>query len=112
MCIAATATVPLSGYAITVTGGSGGFALTSGSNRLPYSLSWEDSGVGNLGTNSGTSLNSGVLLDNQLNAYILSAPFCSSGNNARLHITITQAALTAALAGTYTGTITLMVSPP
>jgi hypothetical protein len=112
VCIAATATVPVSGYAVTVTGGSGGFVLTSGSNHIPYTLSWEDSGVGNLGTNNGTALSNGVLLDNQVNAYILPAPFCGTGNNARLHISITQAAMTAALAGTYNGTITLLVSPP
>jgi hypothetical protein len=111
VCIAATVTVPLGDYAITVTGGSGGYVLTSGSNQIPYTLSWESSGAGNLGTSSGTQLSNGVLLDDQPNAYTL-VPFCINGNNARLHIKITQAAMTAALAGTYSGTIILMVSPP
>jgi hypothetical protein len=111
VCIAATATVPSSQYAITATGSSG-FTLTSGSNHIPYSLTWEDSGAGNLGTSPGTALSNGVLLDSQANAYILSAPFCATGNNARLHLKIAQTDMIAALAGTYTGTITLMVSPP
>jgi hypothetical protein len=111
VCIAATVTVPLGDYAITVTGGSGGYVLTSGSNQIPYTLAWESSGAGNLGSSSGSQLSNGVLLDNQPNAYIL-APFCGNGNNARLHINITQAAMTAALAGTYSGTITIMVSAP
>ena len=111
VCIAATLTVPLSDYAVTATG-SNGYNLVNGTNLIPYTLTWESSGAGNLGTSNGTALSNGVLLDNQPNAYVLSAPFCSTGNNARLHIKITQAAMVAAMAGTYTGTITLLISPP
>ena len=51
VCIAATGTLPVSDYAITATGNNG-FTLASGSNHIPYSLNWEDSGAGNLGTSS------------------------------------------------------------
>ncbi len=112
VCAAATSTVPAGGYAITATGSSG-FTLISGSNHIPYTLAWEDSGAGALGTNSGTQLSSGVFLDGQAAAYTATPTLCLIGGpTARLHIKITQADMTAALAGTYTGTITLMVSPP
>jgi hypothetical protein len=101
-----------SDYAITVSS-SGGYALTSGSNSIPYSLYWEDSGAGNLGSSGGTQLSNGVKLTGQTNANILS-PLCAlgvTGPTARLTLKIAQTDMTAAPAGTYSGTITLLVSP-
>ncbi len=112
VCIGTNGTSPVGSYAVTVTG-SNGYKLTNGSNQLPYSLAWEDSGAGNLGSATGTTLASGVLLDNQINANTAFPPLCIVGGpTARLHVKIAQADLTAALAGTYSGTLTFVISPP
>jgi hypothetical protein len=99
-------------YGVTISS-PGGYVLSNGSNTIPYSLYWEDSGAGNLGTTGGTQLTNNVKLTGRMNANILS-PLCAlglSGPTARLTIKITQADMTAALAGTYNGTITLLISP-
>ncbi len=113
LCIYALVTVPLTSYSITISS-PGGYILTSGSHQIPYSLYWDDSGAGNLGSTNGTQLSNNVALTGQMKANILSTS-CALGNpsgpNARLTIKITTQDMTNALAGNYTGTITLLVSP-
>jgi len=112
LCIYALVTLPLTSYVITVSSPSG-YVLSNGLRQIPYSLYWDDSGAGNLGSGSGTQLSNGVALAGQMNANML-APDCSLGNagpNARLTLKITATDMTNALAGTYTGTITLLLSP-
>lgn len=105
-------TTLLGNYSITISS-PGGFVLKSGSNQIPYSLKWDSSGAGNLGS-GGTQLSNNVALGSQPNSNILASD-CSlgtpAGPTARLTITIAQADMIAALAGTYTGTITLIVGP-
>jgi hypothetical protein len=110
ICIYALGVPTLNTYAVRASSPDG-FVLVNGSHQIPYTLSWEDSGGGNLGSNSGTTLTNNVKLTNRNNANILSSNCSLGGNNARLYLKITQAAMTAALAGTYTGTITLLISP-
>ncbi len=110
ICIYAINVVPVGSYAITVTSSNGSYVLKKGTQTIPYSLYWNDGGVGNLSSSAGTQLSDGVKLSNRANANILSTS-CAAGLNARLTIKITQAAMTAALAGTYTDTITLLLSP-
>ncbi len=97
-------------YAITVTG-SGGFNLVSGTNNLAYTITWDDSGPGSLGSHP-INLTSGVKVQNLQNAnFNLFHDDCSvEGMNARLTFSITQAAMMAAPAGTYTGTLTILLS--
>lgn len=112
MCIGHISLPSTDGYGVTVSS-AGGFVLTNGARQIPYTLYWEDSGAGNLGSSVGTQLSNNVKLSGQHNANILSA-LCvlgTVGANARLTIKITQADMTAALAGTYSGTITILISP-
>lgn len=99
-------------YAVNVSS-PGGFFLLNGSYQLPYSLGWDDGGAGHLGSSS-TPLSNNVTLQSQTNLNTL-ATDCSlgvpAGATARLNLTIMQADMTAARAGTYTGTITLIISP-
>ena len=106
LCIYSALSIP-GGYGVTVTS-AGGYVLKNGGNSIPYSLSWDDGGVGNLG-NSYTPLTNGVNLSGRARANIVS-PVCLAGPNARLKLTISQSDMNAALAGTYTGTISITVS--
>lgn len=108
VCVSATGLLA-NGYNITISS-PGGYKLTSGANNLPYSLYWDDGGIGNLGNTPGTQLTNNVALTGRSNANLLSL-LCITGPNARLNLKITQADMIAALAGTYTGTITLLIAP-
>lgn len=105
----------LGNYNVTVSS-PGGFVLTNGANTIPYTLKWEDSGAGNLGSSGGSAMTNNVALVNRLNANSsLFSNDCSTGiptgPTARLYLNITQAAMNAAPAGTYSGTITLLIGP-
>lgn len=112
ICVYVIKLLSNSDYAITASS-PGGFFLNNGPQKIPYTLYWEDSGAGHLGSSGGTQLSNNVKLGSRQNANILS-PLCALGligPNARLYLKITQADMAAALAGTYTGTVTLMISP-
>ena len=110
LCIYAAQTLPAGGYGITASS-AGGFVLKNTGNsalQLPYSVSWDDGGAGNLGATAGNSLNVGGDLSGQINAST-ALPLCS-GPTARLNVRIAATDLTAALAGTYSGTLSLTIS--
>lgn len=97
------------GYSITATGSgaSNAFTLSSGANTLAYSVQWAQTG----GASSGTAVTAGTALTGQTtNA---STTDCSSGaaSTAGVFVSITEANLLARPAGTYTGTLTLVVTP-
>lgn len=106
------AVLPIAGqYAIRASSPDG-FVLKNGTQQIPYTLYWNDGGAGNLGGSLGTQLANNVTLTGQQNANVLSA-LCLlgvTGPTARLTLRISDAAMTAALAGTYNGTLTLMIS--
>ena len=108
ICIYSSGNNPTGSYAITVSS-AGGYVLKKGSNALSYSLSWNDAGAGNL-NDGGTPLTNNSKLSGRRNANTLDPTCITSGANARLNIIINEADLAAAYAGTYTGTLTLMVS--
>lgn len=97
------------GYHVTATGtGPGGaFELSSGTDRLAFDVAWNSSA----GQRSGTLLSPGVPLTGQ--ASTATQQTCNSGpaTSASLIVTLRAAALSSALAGTYTGTLTLVVAP-
>jgi hypothetical protein len=98
-------------YGVTISS-PGGFFLKNGAQQIPYSLYWEDSGAGHLGSSNGTQLLNNTKLPNRGNANTLSV-LCAlglAGPTARLYVKITQADMNAALAGTYNGTITILLS--
>ena len=111
ICVYAALTVPLGSYGITAAS-AGGFVLKNLNNstlQLPYSLAWDDGGVGNLGATAGSALTAGNELTNQVNAN--STVQTCTGPTARLNIKIAATDLTAALAGSYSGALTLTISP-
>lgn len=106
ICIHGINITALTSYAITVSSSPSGYRLTNGTNTIVYSLYWKDNISGALGT----QLSDGVKLTGQTGPNLL--PDCTIGGpNARLTIRISQAAMEAALSGTYNGTITLLLTP-
>lgn len=96
-------------YQVTATGSgtSSAFTLASGGNTLAYSAYWNDTS----GTNTGEAqLTATTPLTTQSGANT-SSETCSGGTNARFRVLIAEAALLAAQAGSYTGTLTLAVEP-
>ena len=110
LCIYGLNIPALTSYAITVSSSPAGYNLVSGSKTIPFSLYWNDGGPGNL-TGTGTQLSDGVKVANLQHVNILSSSCAVTGPNARLTMKITQADMTAALSGTYSGTLTLLLSP-
>ena len=104
-------------YKITATGSgtAGGFTIASGSNTIPYSVTWNAGGAGALG-NTGTVLSTNVQSVTQTNASISSAT-CGGGgagnDTARVIVGITSTAMDAAVSSNtpYTGTLTMLVTP-
>jgi hypothetical protein len=99
------------GYKITANGSgpANAFEIASGANVLPYALKWNDGGQGALATPT-VSLSPNTLSAAFANASTTS-PNCATGETARLQVSITAAAMAAAVDGTYTGVLTLIVSP-
>jgi len=111
ICIYSIGVLSSTDYAVTITA-PGGFFLKDGARQIPISLFWEDSGAGNLGNSNGTQLTHNVKLGSRKNANLLSTncAIAPSGPNARLYIKISQADMTAALAGTYSNVLTILIS--
>lgn len=95
------------GYNITATGtGPGGtFALSSGLSSLSYDVLWSSSP----GQSSGTQLTPQVPLTGQVST--ARQQTCNNGpaTSASLVVVLRSAALSSATAGTYSGTLTLLV---
>lgn len=97
------------GYSVTAngSGASNAFTLTDGTNTLAYDVQWADTS----GQSSGTALSTGAALGAQVST--ATNPTCSAGPaaTASLIVNMTAANLQAAVAGAYTGTLTLVVAP-
>jgi hypothetical protein len=97
------------GYTVTATGSGAGnaFALSDGTNSLAYAVEW----AGTSGQAAGTALVSGTALGGLSST--ATNPTCSSGSaaSASLIVKMTAADLQAAVASSYTGTLTLVVAP-
>ncbi len=103
---------PKDGYNVTATGSGpgGGFLLSSGSNTLAYEVQWNDAA----GQTSGTQLlPNQVLTGNRTGAGNNATDDCSRGpaTTASLIVIVRSAAVSAAISGTYSGTLTLLVAP-
>lgn len=92
-------------YTITASGsGSGGaFTLANGSATMPYEVQWATSA----GQTSGTNLTSGTALTGQ--TMLLSCPLLASVNSS-LIIILRGTTLSTARAGSYNGTLTVILS--
>ena len=104
-------------YKVTATGSgsANAFTVASGANTVPYTVTWNAGGAGNL-ANTGTSLSTNVQSASFSNASTASAN-CSGGGSsndtARVVVNITQANMNAAASSStaYTGTLTMLISP-
>lgn len=95
-------------YSVTASGtGSGGaFTLSSGAALMPYDVQWSDSA----GQTGGTLLQPGAPAGGFGNgATGFACP--AQGANATLTVTIRSADIAAAPAGTYVGTLQLLIAP-
>ena len=97
------------GYTLTATGSgaSSAFTLSDGTNALAYGVEWAASS----GQTSGTALTAGTALGSLTSTATNST--CSAGPaaSASLIVKMGAADLQAAVAGSYTGTLTLVVAP-
>jgi hypothetical protein len=97
------------GYTITATGTgpSGTFELTSGLARMPYEVEWSSSPA----QSSGVQLTPNVPLTGQVSG--ATHQTCNNGpaTSASLILMLRSSALSSAQAGSYNGTLTLIVGP-
>lgn len=93
-------------YQITATGDgvAGAFTLTDGTNTVAYSVDFDD-GSGALAMTSGTTLAGRTGADPG------SATCATTGNNANVTATVLATDAATLPAGTYAGTLTLVVAP-
>lgn len=107
ICVFAKSSVD--NYKVTATGsGAGGaFLLSSGSDKLPYEVQWSSAS----GQTTGTSLTAGVPLGAQHST--ATRDICDKGppTTASLIVVLRSAAISSAITGTYTGTLTLLIQP-
>jgi hypothetical protein len=104
-------------YGIEATGDGPGFYLKSGTTTLAYSVNWYDGGTGSPGGGSGQPLVNNVVLTAQTNArnnqdLPVNSADCNGGGSptAMLRLSITATDMDAAPDGTYSGTLTLLLS--
>ena len=107
--ICAFANSATNGYNVRASGsGSGGaFTLASGTDTLPFDLQWNDSA----GQSSGTQMTANVALTGQVSTATQQS--CNSGPavSASLIVILRSAALSSATAGSYNGSVTLVIGP-
>lgn len=98
-----------SGYRITASGSGTGsaFSLSSGTNQLAYEVQWSASP----GQSSGSQLTSSVPLTGQISS--ATQQVCNAGpaSSATLIVVLRSSALSNATAGSYSGTLTLVIGP-
>lgn len=95
------------GYLLTAAGSGTGnaFTLTDGEASVAYTVEWGTTAT----ATSGTALTSGTAAT--ISSGSFTNPTCGGSTNAIVLIDISEEALSAAPAGTYTGTLTLTLAP-
>jgi hypothetical protein len=96
-------------YSVTATGnGAGGaFTLASGPQTLPYEVRWADAA----NQTTGTQLTAGVTESGFGNASTNQNCAGGGGENASLIVTITGTSLQTANAGSYSGVLSITITP-
>ena len=107
VCIYSTSRT--NGYQVIAsgTGPGGAFELSSGTDSLSYDVAWSSTS----GQSSGSLLTPNLPLTGQVSS--ATQQTCNSGpaTTASLVVILRAAALSSAMAGTYNGTLTLVVGP-
>lgn len=97
------------GYNVLASGSgpSGAFTLTSGSDSLPYEVQWNSAA----GRSSGTQLTANVATSGEVSSATQQS--CNSGpaTSASLIVVLRSSALSGAAAGSYNGSLTLVIGP-
>lgn len=93
-------------FNITMNGSGTGsaYTLANGSNLLPYTVGFTN------GAAPIAPMTTLVALTGQTGANLVDST-CSGGDNVKVDITVANASLATAPAGTYTGTLTMVVAP-
>jgi hypothetical protein len=88
-------------------GGAGAFTLASGANNLPFEVQWSAAA----GQSSGVQLTPNVALSGQVTS--ATQQTCNSGpaTSASLVVILRTAALSSAAAGSYSGSLTIVIGP-
>ena len=112
VCIYSTR--PSGGYTVLATGDGAGeaFTLSNGSANIAYTVEWNAGGVGNL-SSGGVSLSSNAV-SGGLTGAATDSSSCSGaipGPTARLIVGISEPEMARAPSGSYTGSLTLLVTP-
>jgi hypothetical protein len=93
-------------YKVTARGTGASYAFTvddGNGHTIPYSVSWDDfSATISLSPDTASTTRSGANTSSQT---------CGGGNSARFQVSFTASALLSKPAGTYTGTLTLIIEP-
>lgn len=89
------------------TGPGGAFELSSGTDTLAFDVAWSSSS----GQSSGSLLTPNVPLTGQVSSATQQTCNAGPATTASLVVILRAAALSSALAGTYNGTLTLVVGP-
>lgn len=96
------------GYNVTATGsGTGGAFLLSGPGSMAFDVQWSSSA----GQNSGVQLAPNVPLTGQVSSATQQACGTGAATSASLIVILRSTALSSAGAGTYNGTLTLLIGP-
>lgn len=90
-------------YRITASGSGGSFQLVSGGNSIPYAVEFKKSGGSYSALTHGSSA--------AFNGANTASVNCGGSTNSTLRVTVTQAALDTAHAGSYGATLTVLVEP-
>jgi hypothetical protein len=97
------------GYSVLATGSGigGAFTVANGSQTIPYEVQWAQSA----GATSGTNVVANTSLPNQAESNILAGLGCILGlQTATSIVVVRSASLQQAVAGTYTGTLTIILT--
>ena len=97
------------GYSVTATGSgaSSAFTLASGANTVAYNVSWAQTG----GAATGAAVTKGVALTGQTTNATSTDCTVGASSTAGVFVSIPQANIEGKPAGSYTGTLTLVITP-
>lgn len=87
-------------------GAANAFTVSNGVGTMAYTVRWNDT----VGTSGNVALAAGVLSGVQSNASTTSTT-CGGGASANYQVRFTQAVLSSVRPGTYTGVLTVVISP-
>jgi len=90
-------------YKISATSPGGVFRMINGANNLNFEVRFQGSSGGFVQLTHGTP--------SSFTAANTSSATCSGGTNATLKVTVTESALSAAKAGNYAGSLSLLLEP-